>query len=462
MKKRYLLPLAAAACAGWLLSMPSQTNAAAASASSVSEIAERPIAGNIMIARPDFGAKLPGDINKKLISDVQWRLTPAYDELLLPEDAAPETVTIFGAAEATQEQMAAYITRRNPSPKLNCTVADIVRYYYEEAGREGIRPDIALCQALKETGFFAYGGDVVPSQNNFCGLGTTGGGVRGAAFATPQLGVRAHIQHLLAYTSKDLPHTAIIDPRYRLIVENRPDIHGSVTRWTGLNGIWAVPGKTYGQDILRLWAAAKAPDASGASLAAAEKNIRQAPDEPMSYLYRGIVSEKRGDLAQAQSDFETAVRLANATNGALQDGAPLDYDGSARASRAADAAARYDLAIVQTKQGDKKAARKSYDELLAAHPNFSATAWYNRGLLQLEAQKPKDAIADFDRALAQNPQNAPAQNARAIAKLQQKDYEAAWQDLERAAQINNADFDVLANQVVFAACVKPAQEKSKK
>ena len=457
--KKYAILSLAAFCASVLFPLPS---AFAASAPTVSEIAERPIAGNVTIARPDFGAELPGELNKKAIEGVEWRLTPAYDELLLPEDAAPETVTIFGAAEATQEQMAAYITRRNPSPKLNCTVADIVRYYYEEAGREGIRPDIALCQALKETGFFAYGGDVVPSQNNFCGLGTTGGGVRGAAFQTPQLGVRAHIQHLLAYASKERPHTAIVDPRYTLIVENRPDIHGSVTRWTGLNGIWAVPGKTYGQDILRLWAAAKAPDASDAALAAAEKKVRQAPDEPAGYLYRGIVSEKRGNLAQAQGDFETAVRLAGATQNTLQDGAPLDYDGSASSGRAADAAARYDLAIVLTRTDDKKAAKKAYDDLLAAHPNFSAAAWYNSGLLQLENKKQKDAIADFDRALAQNPQNAPAQNARAVAELQQKDYKAAWADLERAAQINNADFDVLANQVVFAACVKPAQEKSKK
>ncbi|WP_294145802.1 tetratricopeptide repeat protein, partial [uncultured Selenomonas sp.] len=392
--KKYAILSLAAFCASVLFPLPS---AFAASAPTVSEIAERPIAGNVTIARPDFGAELPGELNKKAIEGVEWRLTPAYDELLLPEDAAPETVTIFGAAEATQEQMAAYITRRNPSPKLNCTVADIVRYYYEEAGREGIRPDIALCQALKETG-------VVPSQNNFCGLGTTGGGVRGAAFQTPQLGVRAHIQHLLAYASKERPHTAIVDPRYTLIVENRPDIHGSVTRWTGLNGIWAVPGKTYGQDILRLWAAAKAPDASDAALAAAEKKVRQAPDEPAGYLYRGIV---------AQGDFETAVRLAGATQNTLQDGAPLDYDGSASSGRAADAAARYDLAIVLTRTDDKKAAKKAYDDLLAAHPNFSAAAWYNRGLLQLENKKQKDAIADFDRALAQNPQNAPAQNARA-------------------------------------------------
>ena len=422
MNKRHFLPLAALLLAPWLVAAPVSA--------APSEIAERPIAGSVTIARPDFGKTLPGEVNKKAIENVAWRLTPAYDEPLLPEEAAPETVTIFGSAEATPEQMAAYITRRNPAPKLNCTVPQIVRYYYEEAGREGIRPDIALCQALKETGFFAYGGDVVPAQNNFCGLGTTGGGVRGASFETPQLGVRAHIQHLLAYASSNPPHVTVVDPRYDLIVHDRPDIHGSVTTWTGLNGIWAVPGKTYGQDILRLWAAAKAPDASDAALAAAEKNVRQAPDEAYAYLYRGIVYAKRGDTAKARADFET--------------GATYDTSGTAL----------YDLALSQTKAGDTKAAAKTYDKLLAAHPQFSAAAWYNRGLLYLSDKKPKDAEAAFYHALNCNPQGAAAQNAIAVAKLQQKDYKGAWTALETAAQINNTDLDVLANQIVFAACVK--------
>ena len=422
MNKRHFLPLAALLLAPWLVAAPVSA--------APSEIAERPIAGSVTIARPDFGKTLPGEVNKKAIENVAWRLTPAYDEPLLPEEAAPETVTIFGSAEATPEQMAAYITRRNPAPKLNCTVPQIVRYYYEEAGREGIRPDIALCQALKETGFFAYGGDVVPAQNNFCGLGTTGGGVRGASFETPQLGVRAHIQHLLAYASSTPPHVTVVDPRYDLIVHDRPDIHGSVTTWTGLNGIWAVPGKTYGQDILRLWAAAKAPDASDAALAAAEKNVRQAPDEAYAYLYRGIVYAKRGDTAKARADFET--------------GATYDTSGTAL----------YDLALSQTKAGDTKAAAKTYDKLLAAHPQFSAAAWYNRGLLYLSDKKPKDAEAAFYHALNCNPQGAAAQNAIAVAKLQQKDYKGAWTALETAAQINNADFDVLANQIVFDACLK--------
>ena len=419
MKKRYFLPLATIACASWLLPVP-----ASAASAPVSEIAERPIAGNVTIARPDFGREMPEHLDKKLLGAMTWRLAPAEDELLLPEEAAPETVTIFGSAEAEPEQMEAYIERRNPHPKLNCTVKDLVRYYYEEAGREGIRPDVALCQALKETG--------VPSQNNFCGLGTTGGGVRGAAFDTPQLGVRAHIQHLLAYASAELPHEAVVDPRYELIVQYRPDIHGSIRTWTGLNGVWAVPGKTYGQDILRLWAAAKAPDASDAALAAAEKRVRQAPDEAAGYLYRGIVQAKRGALGAARADFETAAR----------------YD--------ATGTALYDLAALQTKTGDAKAAAKTYDALLDAHPTFSAAAWYGRGLLYLDGKKPQPAKAEacFYHAMNCNPQGAAAQNAIAVAELRQKHYEKAWTALETAAQINNADVDVLANQIVFAACVK--------
>ena len=38
---------------------------------------------------------------------------------------------------------------------------------------------------------YTYGGDVLPSQNNFCGLGATGNKVKGAAFPTAQIGVRA-------------------------------------------------------------------------------------------------------------------------------------------------------------------------------------------------------------------------------------------------------------------------------
>ena len=161
--------------------------------------------------------------------------------------------SIFGTPIATQEQCVKYLLKNNPYPKLSVSPQEIVAYYYEEATREGIRPDVAFAQALKETGFFRYGGDVVPEQNNFCGLGTTGGGVRGGYFPTAQLGVRAHIQHLLAYSSTRRPTMPLVDPRYDIVRK----AYGSrtLTNWHDLNGRWAVPGNYYGQEIMSMFRA---------------------------------------------------------------------------------------------------------------------------------------------------------------------------------------------------------------
>lgn len=105
-------------------------------------------------------------------------------------------------------------------------------------------------QSLHETGNFAFGGDVIPFQNNFAGIGTTGGGVKGAYFETVREGVRAQVQHLKAYSSIEPPTTPIVDPRYEL-VKKLPHF-GTLKTWQSLNGKWAVPGKTYGQMILAI------------------------------------------------------------------------------------------------------------------------------------------------------------------------------------------------------------------
>lgn len=187
----------------------------------------------------------------------QPRLTEEEAALIAPEEnyiysqvIPTSDDSILGMPVATQKQCVKYLTKNNPNPSLGVSAEEIVAYYYEEGMREGIRPDLAFAQALKETGFFRYGGDVVPEQNNYCGLGTTGGGVRGIYFASPQIGVRAHIQHLLAYTSTRRPTTEIVDPRYSIVRQR----YGSNTlaKWYDLNGRWAVPGYHYGQDILAM------------------------------------------------------------------------------------------------------------------------------------------------------------------------------------------------------------------
>ncbi len=166
-------------------------------------------------------------------------------------DFSRESDAILGRPMATQAQCVRYLLSVNPRPAITVTPERLVSYYYEEGEREGVRPDVAFAQALKETGYFSYGGTVTPDQNNYCGLGTTSATVKGAYFGSSRLGVRAHIQHLLAYASTHMPKSPIVDPRYDLV----RSVYGDNTlgHWEDLNGRWAVPGYTYGQSILELF-----------------------------------------------------------------------------------------------------------------------------------------------------------------------------------------------------------------
>lgn len=209
------------------------------------------LAGLAACAVLSFGASAEASFNE--IEDLSRAGTLGNKEVFTAPEESYEQELILGQAQATQAQMIAYILSRNPSPKLSCTLEELVGYYYEECAIEGVRADIALCQALKETGFFNYGGDVHPRQNNYCGLGATGNKAPGYSFFTAQRGVRAHIQHLVAYASKERPKTELVDPRFDILVTRYPQYHGAISYWVGLNGRWAVPGDNYGQDILHLW-----------------------------------------------------------------------------------------------------------------------------------------------------------------------------------------------------------------
>ena len=439
-KMRRLLARAAlaalfAACAG--APLPSVAQAAQGTPDSAVQGAQaatdtgakKDAAAPVFVARPHFAADLPAEVNEKAAAEVRFFIAEPLTEPILEEEAPPESVEILGAAEATQAQMAAFIRRRNPQPKLACSVEEIVRLYYEEAGAEGVRADIALCQALKETGFFAYGGDVLPAQNNYCGLGATGNKAKGAYFATPQEGVRAHIQHLMAYATTERPHAPLVDPRYDLVRLYRTDIYGKIKHWTGLNGVWAVPGTSYGQDILLLCREATTPDASDASLAFAEKKLAEKKNAA-AYVYRAIVFAKRGESERAAADLEAALRLSPKS-----------------------AAALYDRALFFTAAGDEKRAKADLEALVKAQSDF-AYAWYNLGVMNLKAGRNNAAMRDFERVLALVPQSANAQSNIGIALVREKKYREAWRAFAQAAEINTTNPTVLMNQIVFAACLK--------
>lgn len=123
---------------------------------------------------------------------------------------------IMGTAVATAAQMEAYIKKVNPS--VAQSVLDMLPLYLSEGSAEGVRGDIAFAQSCLETGNFGFSGSAVTlEQNNFCGMGVTENGLKGNSFDTPQLGIRAQVQHLKAYaTTEELVNTCI-DPRFKYV-----------------------------------------------------------------------------------------------------------------------------------------------------------------------------------------------------------------------------------------------------
>lgn len=199
----------------------------------------------------DFRARI--DVLMKNANEINAPVREDDSSFSVPKTLSEYDTAIIGTPLASQERCVSYLLSVNPHPAISVSPRELVAYYYEEGAREGIRPDVAFAQALKETGFFRYGGTVTPDQNNYCGLGTTSTEIKGAYFATSQIGVRAHIQHLLAYASTRRPVRPVVDPRYNLV----RNVYGTITlgNWQDLNGRWAVPGDSYGQSILSMFRA---------------------------------------------------------------------------------------------------------------------------------------------------------------------------------------------------------------
>lgn len=168
--------------------------------------------------------------------------------------AAPSDVSgtkIMGAAVATAEQMRTYIKAKNP--KVAQSVLNMVPLYLSEGAAEGVRGDIAFAQSCLETGNFGFAGSAVTlDQNNFCGMGVTANGMKGNSFSTPQLGIRAQMQHLKAYASTEPLKNECIDPRFKYVVRGCAE----VVEWLGQKENpqgkgWAT-GAGYGEKIITI------------------------------------------------------------------------------------------------------------------------------------------------------------------------------------------------------------------
>lgn len=118
----------------------------------------------------------------------------------------------------TPERLMSFLALRNT--RLDPLYRDIAEWYRRHGEALGVRWDYAFFQMVIETNYLTFRrpdgrpGDVDPRQNNFAGIGATGGGVAGDRFPDVATGVLAQIQHLVAYSGQSV--AAPVAPRTAL------------------------------------------------------------------------------------------------------------------------------------------------------------------------------------------------------------------------------------------------------
>ena len=151
---------------------------------------------------------------------------------------------LIAEGQLSSEELAAFFLSRNPDADRT-HITQFAQYYIDEAAAEGVNSDVAFAQMCLETGFLKFGGLVQPEFHNYCGLGAMDADHPGEIFETEELGVRAHIQHLQAYATKEETqlHKELVDPRYNWVHKTKyiEDIFG-------LTGTWATD-PLYGEKI---------------------------------------------------------------------------------------------------------------------------------------------------------------------------------------------------------------------
>lgn len=211
----------------------------------------------------------------------------------------------------TPDRLMAFLRERNRNllPKFS----NIAAYYKEHGEAWRVRWDYAFFQMALETNYLTYRrgngkwGDVSTRQNNFAGLGTTGGGVPGDSYPDVSTGVLAQIQHLVAYSGELMAKP--VGPRTRLkqdvIVSLSLKLNRPVT-FKDLTNRWAIDSR-YHRSIEFI--ATSFRERYCANRAEAQPDTaRQAPAEPPP---RARASAPERQVAQLNVPEPRAARRPN-------------------------------------------------------------------------------------------------------------------------------------------------------
>jgi Mannosyl-glycoprotein endo-beta-N-acetylglucosaminidase len=218
----------------------------------------------------------------------------------------------------TPGRLQAFLAARNPTldPRFQTIAVD----YMREGEALRVRWDYAFFQMIEETGQLSFrngsrAGDVKPQQNNFAGLGATGG-VPGESFPDVATGVRAHLEHVLLYAGEKLASPVAERTRkvqeWGVLTEWQKSIKHPIT-FEDLAAKWAPKSKGYADGLEQI-----------AGKFAAEHCTKPDPHPEYVALARGTAV-----AAQAPAATTAAAALPPPTN------QPEKVSGAALAKKAA-------------------------------------------------------------------------------------------------------------------------------
>ena len=248
------------------------------------------IGGNIAMAVPTDGDNSKKDQNE------DGKMLRGHG------DNFPVKHSIMGGPSVSKEAFKSYLNSQKNKYgfdyKLTVSMNEWVDTVYEESAVEGVRADIVIAQAIKETGWFRFGGELSYKDNNFAGIGVTGDSGAKNSFATAREGIRAQVQHLKAYASTEALVNPCVDPRFNLVTR------GSAPSVEELAGRWAYPGyntsqysslkeaaqvnATYGQQVYKLVDEARSFD-NGQVVPEVDEDIETGKPEAPTMIAKGKV-----------------------------------------------------------------------------------------------------------------------------------------------------------------------------
>ena len=191
----------------------------------------------------------------------EWNKSTAQRWKLVDASSSDDNGTLYsimGNSSVTATQMSNYFVAKGgrypySGNSVAPTIKDFCQIYVDECKIEGVKAEVAFAQAMMETGFLRFDGDVKKEQYNFAGLGATGGGNPGNSFSSIRIGIRAQIQHLKAYASKENLKQECVDERYKYVTKGvAPYVEwlGQKENPTGAGWAKAV---NYGYNIVNLY-----------------------------------------------------------------------------------------------------------------------------------------------------------------------------------------------------------------